>query len=295
MGWLKKAFKKVNNIARKIDPIGHKVVDKVVAQDSRNVRSLAKLFGGSATGKGLASSLYREADRNVQDPQWALAKAAIATATAYGGMAAYGALSGAGGAAAGAGGSTVSGLGSYGSTAGALGGDYFGSGIMMGAAPSAVDAGVTYGVGGLGGSSVLSAGGAYGGAGLGQAGGITGLMGYGEGGIGATGTLGSAPSTFGQTSDALSNANRLRQLGNQLTGGNSGGGGANVGLGGGTSSSGNNMLDSAGGLGGNLGYAPRQEQAWLDQYNQTQNPVQQKLALQKDMKLNPDDWGVDTA
>lgn len=266
MGWLKKAFKKVNNIARKIDPVGHKVVDKVVAQDSRNVRSLAKLFGGSATGKGLASSLYREADRNVQDPQWALAKAAIATATAYAGAAAYGAYAG-----------------GAGSAAGGLGGGITGTG---GASGMAAYGGALPSYLGTAGSGSLGAGMAAGPSTLGGVGGALGAGYYGGGNLASDGIMASnaariGPSTLGDTNLQRPNLQSGQQQG------------ASMGLGGGTlgsSSSGVN-LDAAGGLGGKLGYAPAQEQAWLDQYNQTMNPVQQKLAIKKDIKDNPDEWG----
>lgn len=287
MGWLKKAFKKVNNIARKIDPIGHKVVDKVVAQDSRNVRSIAKLFGGSATGKGLASSLYREADRNVADPQWALAKAAIATATAYAGAAAYGAYAGGGAAAGGTGvGSTA---------AGGLGGGITGTGGASGMA--AFGAPVSGSYLGTAGTASLGAGMGGGASTLAGVGGALGSGYYGGGSLASDGIMAAnasniGPSTLGNGLD-LNDVKRAKNVYDQLTGQQ---GGAQTGLGGGTlgaatTSSGNNMLDAAGGLGGTLGHAPKQEQAWLDQYNQTMNPVQQKLALQKDMKENPDDWG----
>ena len=235
MGWLKKAFKKVNNIARKIDPIGHKVVDKVVAQDSRNVRSLAKLFGGSADGKGWASSLYREADRNVADPQWALAKAAIATAAAYGGMAAYGAYAGGAGAGAGVG-------------TGTLGGGITGTGGASGMA--------AYGAEGLGsylgtaGTGSLGAGTM--GAGASTLGGVGGALGAGyyggalaPDGIMAANAAQIGPSTLGQGNWLQDKATRemIQRAIKSFTGGDQpGGGGGGSGGGGGVLGAGGTLV-----------------------------------------------------
>jgi hypothetical protein len=151
---LKKAFKKVNDFGHKVDPIGHKIVDKAVAQDSRNVRSIAKAFGGSKEGDGWASSLYREADRNVADPQSAQFKAALVAGSIFGGAALAGAAAGAGGAAAGAGGGITG-------TAGASGAAAYGAGGLGSTLGTAGTA--SLGAAGAGGASTLAGvGGAYG-------------------------------------------------------------------------------------------------------------------------------------
>lgn len=150
---LKKAFKKVQNVARKIDPIGHKIVDKAVSQDSRNIRSLAKLFGGSATGSGWASSLYREAAHNVQNPQDAQFKAALTAATWYAGGAA-GAWAGGAGASAGLTAAQQAALAAAakGATMGALNAGANGGNVWRGA----LTGGLTGGLGGFAGPAISS-------------------------------------------------------------------------------------------------------------------------------------------
>ncbi|MCG3189306.1 MAG: hypothetical protein LKCHEGNO_01626 [Burkholderiaceae bacterium] len=83
-------FKRMWEQGRKIDPLTHKAIEKVVAQDSRNVRTIAR-------GLGL-TALEREADKNVNDPVRGIGRAAATTGLLYGG---YALMSG-GGAAGGA-------------------------------------------------------------------------------------------------------------------------------------------------------------------------------------------------
>lgn len=104
MGLFSKIKKTLNpkNVLNPVKAIktAHENTKSLVSQDSRNIRSLAKLFGGSSTGSGWASSLYREADHNVHNPMDAIRKAAISAATWYVGGAA-GAWAGSAGASAG--------------------------------------------------------------------------------------------------------------------------------------------------------------------------------------------------
>lgn len=259
MSWLTKTL-------HKIDPISSKVIDKVVAQDSRNVRSIAGAFGGDATGSGLASKLYREADANAQDPQRAETRAIATAALIYGGGLAYGAMAG-GGAGAGAAGtlgateagaSTLAGgAGTYGTLNGLGAGSYLG----------------TLGTGSLGagmagastGSTLAGSLGAYGGAGLYGAGGITALQ--------AANIASGASSLSGKS---------LPNLPSQQAASGSG-------LGGGTGAGGTTplTLDKA-----PLGAAAAQEAAWRQMQEQATMGQQGTFAALKNFKkTNPDDWG----
>ncbi|MBE7418093.1 MAG: hypothetical protein HS128_10135 [Ideonella sp.] len=84
-------FKRMWEKGRKIDPLTHKAIEKVVAQDSRNVRTIAR-------GLGL-TALEREADKNVNDPVRGIGRAAATTGLLYGG---YALMSGGGAGGAGA-------------------------------------------------------------------------------------------------------------------------------------------------------------------------------------------------
>lgn len=85
-------FKRMWEKGRKIDPLTHKLIEKIVAQDSRNVRQIARAVGFTA--------LEREADKNVNDPVRGIGRAALTTGVIFGGGALMG---GAGGGAAGGG------------------------------------------------------------------------------------------------------------------------------------------------------------------------------------------------
>lgn len=72
-------FKRMWEKGRKIDPLTHKAIEKVVAQDSRNVRTIAR-------GLGL-TALEREADKNVNDPVRGIGRAALTAGVIFGGYA----------------------------------------------------------------------------------------------------------------------------------------------------------------------------------------------------------------
>lgn len=138
MGFLSK-LKKTLNPKNVLNPV--KAVStawdntkSIVAQDSRNIRGLAGALGGDQNGSGLMSKLYREADKNVQDPKRAMIRAAITAAAIYTGGAAWSAYAGAG---AGAG----AGAAATGAGAGGLGGAV-GTGAV-GAGTAATGAGLS--------------------------------------------------------------------------------------------------------------------------------------------------------
>lgn len=145
-------FKRMWEKGRKIDPLTHKAIEKIVAQDSRNVRQIARAVGFTA--------LEREADKNVNDPVRGIGRAALTAGVIFGGGAlmsgAGGGAGGAGAASAGQGAGTASGvfnaavdsqLANAGGSAvwGSAGGGMTGSTVATNA-PAAVDLGSAGGV-----------------------------------------------------------------------------------------------------------------------------------------------------